>query len=45
MALDPQSKKLFLSTYEMEQVPASNGQRARTPPKPGTFMVLQVERQ
>jgi len=45
MALDPQSKNLFLSTYEMEQVPASNGQRARRRPKAGTFMILQVERQ
>ena len=45
MALDPKSKKLFLSASEMEPVPAANGQRARTRPKPGTFMVLLVERQ
>ncbi len=45
MALDPKSKKLFLSTSEMESVPAANGKRARTRPKPGTFMVLVVERQ
>jgi len=45
MALDPKSKKLFLSTSEMESVPAVNGERARTRPKPGTFMVLLVERQ
>jgi hypothetical protein len=45
MALDRKSKKLFLSTSEMESVPASNGQRARTRSKPGTFMVLVVERQ
>jgi hypothetical protein len=29
----------------MESVPASNGKRARNRPKPGTFMVLVVERQ
>jgi len=45
MALDPKSKKLFLSTSEMESLPAANGQRARTRAKPGTFMVLVVERQ
>ena len=45
MALDPKSKKLFLSTSEMESVPASDGKRARTRAKPGTFMVLVVERQ
>ncbi len=45
MALDPKSKKLFLSTSEMESIPASDGKRARTRSKPGTFMVLVVERQ
>ena len=45
MALDPKSKKLFLSTSEMESVPASDGKKARTRAKPGTFMVLVVERQ
>ena len=45
MALDPTSKKLFLSTSEMESVPASDGKRARTRAKRGTFMVLVVERQ
>jgi DNA-binding beta-propeller fold protein YncE len=45
MAFDPKTKRLFLSTSEMEAVPAANGQRARTRPKPGTFMVLVVERQ
>ena len=45
MALDSKSKKLFLSTSEMESVPATDGKRARTRAKPGTFMVLVVERQ
>lgn len=45
MAFDTKSKKLFLSTSETESVPAANGQKARTRPKPGTFMVLVVERQ
>ena len=45
MAYDPKSKRLFLSTAEMEPVPAENGQRARMRPKPGTFTVLVVERQ
>jgi YVTN family beta-propeller protein len=45
MAYDPKAKRLFLSTAEMESVPAANGQRARTRPKPGTFTVLVVERQ
>ena len=45
MAFDPKSKKLFLSTSEMETIPASNGQKARTRAKPGTFTVIVVERQ
>ena len=45
MALDPKSKKLFLSTSEMESVPTSDGKKARTRAKPGTFMVVVVERQ
>jgi DNA-binding beta-propeller fold protein YncE len=45
IALDPKSKKLFLSASEMETVPASDGKKARTRTKPGTFMVLVVERQ
>jgi DNA-binding beta-propeller fold protein YncE len=45
MAYDPKTKRLFLSAAELEQVPAANGQRARTRPKPGTFTVLVVERQ
>lgn len=42
MAFDPKSKRLFLSTAEME--PAGNGQR-RMRPKPGSFTVLVVEKQ
>ena len=45
MAFDPKSKRLFLSAAEMQPAPAVNGQRARMKPKPGTFMVLVVERQ
>lgn len=43
MAYDPKSKRLFLSTAEME--PAANGKGGRMRPKPGTFTVLVVERQ
>jgi hypothetical protein len=39
MALDPKSKRLFLSAAEM--VPAGNRSKA----KPGSFTVLVVERQ
>ncbi len=45
MAYDPKTKRLFLSTAEMESVPAANGQRARTRAKPGSFTVLVVEQQ
>jgi DNA-binding beta-propeller fold protein YncE len=46
MAIDPKTKRLFLSAAEMESVPATNGERARMRPKPGgTFNVLVVERQ
>lgn len=45
MAFDPKTKRLFLTTAEMESVPAANGQRSRMRPKPGTFTVLVVERQ
>jgi DNA-binding beta-propeller fold protein YncE len=45
MAYDPKTKRLFLSAAELEPVPAANGQRARSRPKPGTFTVLVVERQ
>ena len=44
MALDPATKRLFLSAVEQETVPAANGQRARTRTKPGTFTLLVVER-
>jgi DNA-binding beta-propeller fold protein YncE len=45
MAMDPKTKRLFLSAAEMEGAPASSGERARMKPKPGTFNVLVVERQ
>jgi DNA-binding beta-propeller fold protein YncE len=45
MALDPKTKRLFLSAAEMEPAPAAAGQRPRMHPKPGTFNVLVVERQ
>jgi YVTN family beta-propeller protein len=45
MAIDPKTKRLFLSAAEMETPPAAAGQRARTRPKPGSFTVLVVERQ
>jgi DNA-binding beta-propeller fold protein YncE len=45
MAFDPKTKRLFLSAAEMESVPSENGQRARERRKPGTFVVLVVERQ
>lgn len=45
MAMDPKTKRLFLSAAEMETAPAAAGQRARTRPKPGSFTVLVVERQ
>ena len=45
MAMDPKTKRLFLSAAEMEIAPTENGERARTRPKPGTFNVLVVERQ
>jgi len=41
MTFDPKTKRLFLSTAEM-QAPAVGG---RATPKPGTFSVLVVERQ
>ena len=44
MALDPKTKRLFLSAAEMETVPVAAGQRARTRAKPGSFTVLVVER-
>ena len=45
MALDPKTKRIFLSTAEMEVPPASGGKAGRPRPKPGTFTVLVVERQ
>jgi len=45
MAFDPKTGRLFLSAAELETVPATSGQRARTRPKPGSFAVLVVERQ
>jgi YVTN family beta-propeller protein len=45
MAFDPKTKRLFLTTAEMESVPAAAGQRARMRAKPGSFTVLVVERQ
>jgi len=45
MAFDPKTKRLFLSASEMETVPSTDGQRARTKRKAGTFTVLVVERQ
>jgi DNA-binding beta-propeller fold protein YncE len=45
MAFDPKTKRLFLPASEMESPPATDGQRVRPRPKPGTFSVLVVERQ
>jgi len=45
MALDPKTKRLFLSAAEMESSPGKNGERTRMRPKPQTFNILVVERQ
>ena len=45
MALDPKTKRLFLSAAQMESAPGENGERTRMRPKPGTFNILVVERQ
>jgi len=45
LAFDPKTKRLFLSAAEMEPPPAASGQGARPRPKPGSFVVLVVERQ
>ena len=45
MAIDPKTKRLFLSAAEMESAPAAAGQRARMRPKPGTFQIIVIERQ
>jgi hypothetical protein len=44
MAFDPKSKRLFLSAADMQPAPSVNGQGAPMSPKPGTFVVLVVER-
>jgi YVTN family beta-propeller protein len=43
MAIDPKTKRLFLSAAEM--VPPPQGQKGRPKPKPGSFTLLVVERQ
>ena len=43
MAIDPKTKRLFLSAAELE--PAPEGQKGRPKIKPGSFNVLVVERQ
>jgi len=43
MAIDPKTKRLFLSAAEM--VPPPAGQKGRPKPKPGSFTLLVVERQ
>jgi DNA-binding beta-propeller fold protein YncE len=45
MALDPKTKRLFLSAAEMEPAPATKGKAGRMRPKPGSFTLLVVERQ
>jgi DNA-binding beta-propeller fold protein YncE len=45
MALDPKSRRLFLSAAEMQASSASKAQTQRPKPKPGTFAVLVVEPQ
>ncbi|HLM99788.1 MAG TPA: YncE family protein [Bryobacteraceae bacterium] len=45
MAYDPKSKRLFLTTAEMESTAGANGKGGRMRPKPGSFTVLVVERQ
>jgi len=45
MAMDPKTKRLFLSAAEMESVPGASGERGQMRPKPGSFNVLVVERQ
>jgi DNA-binding beta-propeller fold protein YncE len=43
MALDPKSKRMFLSAAEI--VPPPGGEKGRGKPKPGSFTILVVERQ
>jgi DNA-binding beta-propeller fold protein YncE len=43
MAIDPKTKRLFLSAADM--VPPPGGTKGRPKPKPGSFTILVVERQ
>lgn len=43
MAIDPKTKRLYLSAADM--VPPPQGQKGRPKPKPGSFTLLVVERQ
>jgi len=43
MAIDPKTKRLYLTAADVEPLPA--GQKGRPKIKPGTFTVLVVERQ
>jgi DNA-binding beta-propeller fold protein YncE len=43
MALDPKTKRMFLTAAEM--IPPPAGDKGRPTPKPGSFTVLVVERQ
>jgi len=43
MALDPKTKRMFLTAAEM--IPPPAGQKGRAKPKPGSFTLLVVERQ
>ena len=43
MAIDPKTKRLYLSAAQM--VPPPQGQKGRPKPKPGSFTLLVVERQ
>lgn len=43
MALDPKTKRMFLSAADM--VPPPAGEKGRPKPKPGSFTILVVERQ
>ncbi len=46
MDFDPKTKRLFLPAAEMEpSAPGASGQNTRPKPKPGTLMVLVVEKQ
>jgi YVTN family beta-propeller protein len=45
LAFDPKTKRLFLSAAEMETASGASGKSPRPRPKPGSFVVLVVERQ